>query len=118
MHQELTAALAESKAPQLASKQTANAQLLPILEAATAMQQQVAVHRGRLIAAELAAPDPDAVRGRLERLHQTLGALDKDIELFMTTGRRIALSMAQYERYGNEIEASFIESELLAAPEE
>jgi hypothetical protein len=106
MHKELSDVFAECRKPRHACKKKAADQLRPILDVVALLQQQAAVHRQNLLAAELSADDPDAVRGHLERLHQTLGALDTDVKALIDTGRRVALSMAQFERYSGEIEAS------------
>lgn len=111
MRPELTAVFAECKAPTLACKRRVNDQLLPILTLVAAAQQQVAIHRQNLLAAELTDPDPDAIRGYLERMHQTAGALDRDLKDLIALARRVSLSMAQMERYAGEIEADITANE-------
>ena len=104
MTKEVLNAFASCRRPTIASCAMANAQLRPILEAAAQMQQQVAVHRANLLAAELTSTDPDTIRRQIERLHQTLGALDTDLKGLIDHGRRVSQGMAQLERQAKEIE--------------
>lgn len=91
MTPELAAAFAELKAPCRCSKRAAHDQLAPILKMATELQEQIALERRLLLAAELL---DDTFEGELERIHQKHGALETDLKDFIRLGRRIALSVA------------------------
>jgi hypothetical protein len=116
IHAELSAVFAECKDPSHAGQRTAHEQLRPILDATALLQIQVATHRQKLLAAELSASNPDHVRGHLERMHQTLDALDTDIREQMRVQRRICLSMCQLERYAGEIETALTRVRLPDVP--
>lgn len=102
----LKAVFAECKKPAHVCRKDVNAQLGPILALAARAQQQMAVHRQNLLKAELTADEPDLVRGLLERLHQTAGAVDREAKVVIDAGRAMSLSFDQMERYSAEIEAA------------
>lgn len=97
-HPELAAVFDEHASPQHCSKRSAHDQLQPLLCFAACAQKQLAEYREKLLAAELADHDHQ-LDGKLERLHQTLGAIDRDLPAFIDAGRRIALSFTQLDRY-------------------
>lgn len=103
-HPELAAVFAEHESPTHCSKRHAHDQLQPLLCFAACAQKQLAEYRDLLLQAELADHDR-ALDGKLERLHQTLGAIDLDLPKLLEAGRRIAKSFTQLDRYFAETNA-------------
>ena len=108
---ELADVFAECKKPKHVCTKDVNDQLRPVAELASLTLQQVAVHRMNLLTAELTAADPEKIRGHLERLHQTIDALEKDAKGAIDHQRRISLGMSQLERYATEIQAAITKAE-------
>lgn len=103
-HPHVAAVLAEAKAPKHAAPKDVAAQLRPILALATDVQKQIAEHRAHLHEAQLSDPGSD---GDMERLHQTLRAMETDVAGLITAAQRIRVSILQYARYANEIEQRY-----------
>lgn len=105
MHKELSDLLTECKKPTHLSHAKCKQKLAPVAELVADAQMQVARARQLLVVAELAEPDP-ARQGELERLHQTIGWMEKHAPDLINLIRQFADTAAQLERYGAEIEAA------------
>lgn len=99
--EKLKAVLAEGKTPTYARTDDVAQQLEPILTLATQVQMQAAEHRQRLFHAQIEDPTND---GHLERLHQTLGAIDTDVKALIDAAQRVRQGFLQYDRYTKDIE--------------
>lgn len=106
MRKEIADALAECHTPTKATKIDINTQGLPILRLSAKVQQQVAHVRELLLVAELSEGGADD-RGNLERIHQTIDALEADAKAIITAGRRLSVGMEQLNRYGRDLEQKY-----------
>lgn len=98
MHSQLAAVFAEHANPTHTSKRTAHDLLAPILRAAADGQKQVLEYRALIAAAELAEHDP-ALDGKLEMMHQTLAAMEREAAALSLHGRQYAQTHSQLDRY-------------------
>lgn len=104
MRAAFVALFAECQSPSHAGKTEIDAQQLPALKVAAAVQRQAGEVRERLLEAEMTEGGAEH-RGRLERIHQTIDALDADARAFISLGRRLSLGLEQMERYAREVES-------------
>lgn len=111
MRKELADVFTECNEPTHACRQAVNDQLRPVAQLAALTLQQVALHRMNLLTAELTADDPDKIRGHLERMHQTIDALEKDAKGAIEHQRRMSLGMSQLARYSKEIEEAIVKED-------
>lgn len=113
MKAKLKAVFDEARKPTHCSCASVQAQLEPILTMATNVQKQIGEHRQRLLLAQLEDPQQD---GKLERMHQTLGALEADTKAIVEAARRIRLSVLQFDRYAADIEKTVVAEEAASRP--
>lgn len=107
MHSALEHLFDEHTSPSHASRRAVHDRASPILAIATAVQRQIAMYRELLIAAELSlANDDGKLQGKIEHLHQTLGALERESAAFVESGRRLAGGLTQWDRYMAEAKAA------------
>lgn len=98
MHAELQAVLVESSSPKHVSKSDIHALLMPAFDGASKAQMQAQEYHRLLGLAEL-APHDHQLDGKLEHLHQTLGAIDRESAALVVTIRSLARAFTQWERY-------------------
>lgn len=104
MHAELQAVFDEHANPTHVTKAEVHAALSPILQLTSRAQQQMIVLRSLLTQAEL-APHDHALDSKLEMMHQTLGAMEREAGALSQVGRNLALVFTQLDRYAAEWEA-------------
>ena len=89
---------AEHAAPQHASKQTAYAQLTPVFAVVAALKKQMVEYKSLLMAEQLSVQD-GSLDGKFEHIHQTLSAIEREIDATSTAARAVVTSMSQLDRY-------------------
>ncbi len=98
IHPELQAVLDEHQAPTHASQDDLRGLLVPIVDAATKVQQQLLQYRRLLVIAET-APHDTRLDGKLEHVHQTLGALEREAAALVAAARQLVRGAVQWDRY-------------------
>lgn len=101
MHAELQAVFDEHERPTHASKKAVHEQLGAILRLAGLAQQQVIVYRSLIAQAEV-APHDHALDSKMEMMHQTFGAYEREAAILATCARNLAQVATQLDRYVTE----------------
>ena len=114
MHTELEAFFAEHGKPRHCCKRDVHDQLSPIADIAALAHQQIATYKAMLVKAEM-APHDHALDFKLEHMHQTLGAIEREASALVATGRLLAQSFAQLDRYMAEWQGDIQRMESLKA---
>lgn len=105
MHKELEAFFAEHEDPTHCSKRSVHDALAPLRRVATDVLKQVLEYRTLIGEAET-APHDHALDGKLEQMHQTLGALEREATVINQATRELGKAMTQLDRYMEEWKAS------------
>jgi len=113
LHASVQALLAECCAPTYAPTGDLAHPMRPIFGLVAQLQKQVAEYRRLLFEAQLDAPESD---GDMERLHQTVSAMEGDLKALQDAARRVRISALQYERYAEEIAAEYAPLDAIIEP--
>lgn len=98
MNTAIQAILDENAAPTYSTKADALAATRPLLQFAAAFQRQITEYRARIMDAETAEDLPDAFRGNLEFMHQTLAAAERIAADLVRIGREATNIYVQIDR--------------------
>src|SRR4051812_33562345 len=96
MHPELQAVFDEHQHPQHCCKRDAHDALTPIVRLAGRAQQQVSEYKLLIAQAEV-APHDHALDGKMEMMHQTLGAMEREAAALAVHARNLAQTHTQLE---------------------
>lgn len=92
----LDAMLAEHQAPQHCCKREVHDGLRPIAALVAVMQKQMIEYRAALTDALL---EDDSMAGRIEHVHQTIAAGEREIAALAQAHRQVAHVFTQLDRY-------------------
>jgi hypothetical protein len=98
MHQELEKVFAEHDNPTHASKAAVHATGRLIGRGIADIRKQLVEYRTLVHEAET-APHDHALDGKLEQMHQTYGAIERDIAIMEQMNRNVTLRFTQLEVY-------------------
>lgn len=98
MHTELQAVFDEHEAPKHCCKRQAHDAIGPVVRLAAKAQQQVIEYRTLIAQAEV-APHDHALDGKMEMMHQTLGAMEREATALAAAARNLGQTHTQLERY-------------------
>lgn len=101
----VTRLFAEHDTPAHASRDSVHEILKAMSRLGADIRKQTIEYRALVDAIDLHNPPPLIV-GELERLHQTLGAMDLETTAIAQSGRRLSQLHVQFDRYMTEIKAS------------
>lgn len=102
MKEQLQRIFDEHDAPTYAGKRDVQDALLPMVRLAAKAQQQVLEYRTLITEAALAADHDPAYSGKLELMHQTFGAVERNSTTLSAAVRELAQSMEQLDRIMSE----------------
>ena len=104
MHKELTAFFDQHASPTHIAKPDIHAGLSPVARLAAKVQQQVLEYRVLIAEAEM-APHDQKLDGKLEMMHQTFGAMERESAALSSAARNLAQCATQLDRYMGEWQA-------------
>lgn len=95
---------AEHAAPQHASKQATYEQLTPVFTVVAALKKQMIEYKALLMAEQLSVQD-GSLDGKFEHIHQTLSAIEREVDATGVAVRAVVTAMSQLDRYMAETKA-------------
>lgn len=110
MHETLKALFAERAQPTHATAEAVRAELATVMATAAKVNQQMATYRGLHLSARFANDHP-ALRGKIERIKQTLNAAQQATTAFIQSAEHLEDTVAQMERYLAEDEQDVLQFE-------
>lgn len=97
----------EHEQPQHCCKREVHDHLAPVVRLAAKAQKQVLEYRTLITEATLAAEHDHALDSKLEHMHQTFGAMEREAGALAAAARGLAQATQQLDRYIEEWKADF-----------
>lgn len=115
MHAQLAAALAEHRTPTHVGKRAVHDRMQPLDDLVADIQYQVIKHHQLLDRALRVEHDP-AYDGFVERVRQTIDAMEREAKIVEKGMRQLAQTFTQLERYSAEWDADIARYEASRVP--
>lgn len=89
----------QGKDPQTLSISALNEALGPVAKLMTDVQSQLSTHRQLILDAQISDETDAQTDSQLERLNQTIRAIDRDVAMMLDSLRRVRRGCVQYGKY-------------------